>query len=151
MTTAAVIGCGDVSVVHFEAIQELADADLVAVCDADPDTAARTAERYHVPGFAGHAELLAAARPDVVHIATPHDQHVQPAIDCLSAGVNVVTEKPVAHVPSEAERLIAAAEQPGAPKIAVCYQNRYNATSQAIVDLLGSGDLGAVIGGSATV
>ena len=151
MTTAAVIGCGDVSVVHFEAIQALAGAELVAVCDADPDTAARAAERYHVPSFGSHAELLAAARPDVVHIATPHDQHVQPALDCLAAGVNVVTEKPVAHVPSEAQRLIAAAEQPGAPKIAVCYQNRYNATSQAIVDLLASGDLGAVLGGSATV
>jgi UDP-N-acetyl-2-amino-2-deoxyglucuronate dehydrogenase len=151
MTTAAVIGCGDVSVVHFEAIQALAGAELVAVCDADPDTAARAAEQYHVPGFSSHAELLAAARPDVVHIATPHDQHVQPAIDCLAAGVNVVVEKPVAHIRSEADRLVAAAEQPGAPKIAVCYQNRYNATSQAIVDLLASGDLGAVVGGSASV
>src|SRR5918993_3960384 len=151
MTTAAVIGCGDVSIVHFEAIQALAGAELVAVCDTDPDTAARAAERYQVPSFGSHAELLAAARPDVVHIATPHDQHVQPALDCLAAGVNVVVEKPVAHVPSEAERLIAAAEQPGAPKIAVCYQNRYNATSQAMADLLGSGRLGSVLGASATV
>src|SRR3712207_3278298 len=105
MTTAAVIGCGDVSVVHFEAIQALADAELVGVCDADPDTAAEAAERYHVPGFGSHAELLAAVRPDVVHIATPHDQHVQPAIDCLAAGVNVVVEKPVAHTRGEADRL----------------------------------------------
>jgi predicted dehydrogenase len=151
MTTAAVIGCGDVSVVHFEAIEALDGSELVAVCDVDPDTAARAGERYGVPSFAGHSELLTALRPDVVHIATPHDQHVQPAIDCLSAGVNVVVEKPVAHTPGEAERLVAAAEQPGAPKIAVCYQNRYNATSQAIVDLLASGELGSVIGGSATV
>ena len=151
MTTAAVIGCGDVSVVHFEAIEALADSELVAVCDADPDTAARAAERYGVPSFAGHAQLLDAIRPDVVHIATPHDQHVQPAIDCLAAGVNVVVEKPVAHTRSEAERLVAAAEQPGAPQIAVCFQNRYNATSQAMADLLASGELGSVTGGSATV
>ena len=151
MTTAAVIGCGDVSVVHFEAIEALDGSELVAVCDVDPDTAARAGERYGVPSFASHSELLAALRPDVVHIATPHDQHVQPAIDCLAAGVNVVVEKPVAHTPSEAERLVAAAEQPGAPKIAVCFQNRYNSTAQAMHALLSSGELGAVMGASATV
>ena len=151
MTTAAVIGCGDVSVVHFESIKALDGSELVAVCDVDPDTAARAAERYGVPSFASHTELLATMRPDVVHIATPHDQHVQPAIDCLAAGVHVVVEKPVAHTRSEAERLVAAAEEPGTPKIAVCYQNRYNATSQAIVNLLASGELGSVIGGSASV
>ena len=101
--------------------------------------------------FASHTELLDAMRPDVVHIATPHDQHVQPAIDCLAAGVNVVLEKPVAHTRSEGERLVAAAERPGAPKIAVCFQNRYNATSQAMAELLASGELGSVTGGSATV
>ena len=151
MTTAAVIGCGDVSIVHFEAIETLADAQLVAVCDVDPDAAARASERYGVPSFASHAELLAAIRPDVVHVTTPHDQHVQPAIDSLAAGVNVLVEKPVAHTRREAERLMAAAEHPGAPKIAVCFQNRYNATSQAMAALLASGELGAVLGGSATV
>jgi UDP-N-acetyl-2-amino-2-deoxyglucuronate dehydrogenase len=151
MTTAAVIGCGDVSIVHFEAIEALADTQLVAVCDTDPAAAARASDRYGVPAFADHAALLAALRPDVVHVTTPHDQHVQPAIDCLAAGVNVITEKPVAHTVAEAERLIAAAEQPGAPKIGVCFQNRYNATSQAAYELLNSGQLGRVVGGSATV
>jgi UDP-N-acetyl-2-amino-2-deoxyglucuronate dehydrogenase len=151
MTTAAMIGCGDVSVVHLEAIEAHADAQLVAVCDVDPAAAARAGERYGVPSFASHRDLLSAIRPDVVHIATPHDQHVQPAIDSLAAGVNVVLEKPVAHVLSEAARLVAAAEQQGAPKIAVCFQNRYNATSQAAAALLAGGELGPVIGGSATV
>ena len=151
MTTAAVIGCGDVSIVHFEAIETLAEGNLVAVCDIDPVTAARASDRYGVPAFASHGELLAGLRPDVVHITTPHDQHVQPAIDCLAAGVNVIVEKPVAHALADAERLVAAAELPGAPKIGVCFQNRYNATSQAAAALLMSGQLGRVIGGSAAV
>ncbi len=145
------IGCGDVSVVHFESIEALADLELVAVCDVDPDAATRASARYGVPSFASHAELLAAIRPDVVHITTPHDQHVQPAIDALAAGVHVVVEKPVAHTCEEADRLVAAAEQPGAPKIAVCFQNRYNATSVAAAALLASGELGRVLGGSASV
>jgi UDP-N-acetyl-2-amino-2-deoxyglucuronate dehydrogenase len=151
MTTAAVIGCGDVSVVHLEAIEALPGSQLVAVCDTDPVAAARVSARYGVPAFASHTELLAELRPDVVHVTTPHDQHVRPAIDCLAAGVNVVIEKPVAHTLADAERLVAAAEQPGAPKVGVCFQNRYNMTSQAAAALLTSGQLGRVIGGSATV
>src|SRR5688500_18912643 len=114
MTTAAVIGCGDVSVVHLEAIEALPGSQLVAVCDTDPVAAARVSARYGVPAFASHTELLAELRPDVVHVTTPHDQHVRPAIDCLAAGVNVVIEKPVAHTLADGERLVAAAEQPGA-------------------------------------
>ena len=151
MITAAMIGCGAVSIVHLEAIEAHAGSQLVAVCDTDPVTAASAAARHGVPAFASHTELLDKLRPDVVHIATPHDQHVQPAIDCLAAGVNVLVEKPVAHTLAEAERLVAAAEQPGVPKVGVCFQNRYNATSQAAAALLTSGQLGAIVGGSATV
>jgi len=35
VTRAAVIGCGDVSVVHLQAVANLDGADLVGVCDTD--------------------------------------------------------------------------------------------------------------------
>jgi len=151
MTRAAVIGCGDVSVVHLQAIEKLAGAELVAVCDTDPRRAEAAAGRYGVPAFADHRRLLAAVRPDVAHVCTPHDQHVPVAIDCLEAGVAVLVEKPVAHTVAEAERLIAAARARPRVKAGICLQNRYNTTSRAARALLGSGDLGAVLGGSATV
>jgi UDP-N-acetyl-2-amino-2-deoxyglucuronate dehydrogenase len=40
LTTAAVIGCGDVSIVHLEAIEAVADSQFIAVCDTDTVTAA---------------------------------------------------------------------------------------------------------------
>jgi len=148
---AAVVGCGDVSVVHLQAIEKLDDVDLVGVCDTDQDRAAAAAERYGVPRFADHRQLLAAVRPDVVHVCTPHDQHTPVAIDCLDARVAVLVEKPVAHTVAEADRLIAAADRHPDVKIGVCLQNRYNATTRAARDLLASGELGPVRGGSATV
>ncbi|MPV36895.1 Gfo/Idh/MocA family protein [Georgenia subflava] len=150
MPTAAVIGCGDVATVHFEAIAAIDDIDLVAVCDTDPDVLAAAVEAYGVPGFADHRALLAEMRPDVVHVCTPHDQHVPVALDCLAAGVNVLTEKPLAHTLEDAERLVAAAEE-GEARIGVCFQNRYNATSQAAREVLDSGELGKVVGATATV
>ena len=151
MTRAAVVGCGDVSVVHLRAVAGLDGADLAGVCDTDATRAAAAGEQYGVPHFTGHREMLRAVRPDVVHVCTPHDEHTPVAIDCLDAGVAVLVEKPVAHTVAEAERLIAAAERNPGLKTGVCLQNRYNATSLAARDLLRSGELGAVRGGSATV
>jgi UDP-N-acetyl-2-amino-2-deoxyglucuronate dehydrogenase len=151
MTTTAVIGCGDVSVVHLEAIARLAGADLVAVCDTDPGRAAAAARRYDVPAYTGHRQLLDAVRPDVVHICTPHDQHVPVALDCLGAGVAVLAEKPVAATVAEADRLIAAAGARPHVKIGICLQNRYNTSSRAAEALLRGGELGRVLGGSASV
>ncbi len=151
MVTAAVIGCGDVSVVHLRAIDQLAGTRLVAVCDTDPTTAAAAGRAAGVPWFTNHQELLAAVGPDVVHISTPHHQHVQLAIDCLEAGVHVILEKPVAHTVAEADRLVGAAARHPEVKIAVCFQNRYNVAVQAARALIASGDLGSVRGAAATV
>jgi predicted dehydrogenase len=146
-----VIGCGDVSVVHLEAITKLDGIALAGVCDTDADRAETAAEQYGVPRFADHRQLLDAVRPDVVHVCTPHHQHTQVAIDCLDAGVAVLVEKPLAHTAVEADRLIAAARRHPGTKVGVCLQNRYNATTCAARALLDSGELGAVRGGSATV
>jgi UDP-N-acetyl-2-amino-2-deoxyglucuronate dehydrogenase len=151
VTTAAVVGCGDVSIVHLQAIEKLDGVDLVGVCDTDPDRAAAATERYGVPHFTDHRELLDTVRPEVVHVSTPHDQHVPVAIDCLDAGVAALVEKPVAQTVAEADRLIAAARRRPDVKVGICLQNRYNTTSRTARDLLRSGELGTVLGGSAAV
>lgn len=147
---AAVIGCGDVSTVHFEAVAKLDGAELVGVCDPHPERLAAAAELYGVPGFADHQSLLDAVRPEVVHICTPHNQHASIAVDCLERGINVIVEKPLAHTLAEGRRLVDAASR-GNAKIAICFQNRYNATSQAMHSLLAGGELGAVVGAAASV
>src|SRR3954447_16474354 len=132
MTTAAVIGCGDISIVHFEAIAGLPDLTLVAVCDTDPVIAAAAGAKYGVPHFPDHRALLAAVRPDVVHVCTPHDQHAPVVVDCVAAGVNVIMEEPLAHTIAAAETIIDAAARHPEVKVGVCLQNRYNAVMQAI-------------------
>ncbi|HET8795721.1 MAG TPA: Gfo/Idh/MocA family oxidoreductase [Arthrobacter sp.] len=150
VTTVAVVGCGDVSSVHFEALGKIPQAQLVAVCDTDHARLRSAQVDYGVPGFEDHREMLAAVRPDVVHICTPHDQHVLVALDCLELGANVILEKPLAHTEAEGRRLVEAAEAAGA-KIGVCFQNRYNTAANAMHQLLSSGGLGRIQGGSATV
>lgn len=150
MVNSAVIGCGDVSSVHLAAITGMPGAELVGVCDTDSERLQKAASGHGVPGFEDHHRLFREAHPDVVHICTPHFQHASIAIDALDAGVNVILEKPLAHSREEGERLIEAAERSSA-RIAVCFQNRYNVPVRAAYDMLRSGELGEIRGGSATV
>lgn len=147
---AAVIGLGDISPLHLDAIAGLADVQLVAVCDTDAGRAAAASERLGVPAFSDHRELFAQAQPQVVHICTPHSEHAAAAIDALDAGIDVIVEKPVARDPEQAAAVVAAAERSTA-KIAVCFQNRYNTPVQAAKRILDSGRLGTFLGASGTV
>ncbi len=150
MPRIAVIGCGDVSTVHFDAIAAIDGAELAAVCDNDPARRQAAAAAHGVPGYSDHVTMLNEVSVDVVHISTPHNQHAQPAIDALARGVNVIVEKPLADTLAEGQRLADAAAVSTA-RIGICFQNRYNATAQAMHELLASGQLGAVVGASGTV
>ncbi|MDQ0614500.1 UDP-N-acetyl-2-amino-2-deoxyglucuronate dehydrogenase [Microbacterium sp. W4I4] len=147
---AAVIGLGDISALHLDAIAGLADAELVAVCDIDAERAQTAAARLGVAAFTDHRSLLAAAKPDVVHICTPHSEHAVAVVDALDAGVDVIVEKPVARDPQQAAAVEDAAARSSA-KIAVCFQNRYNTPVRAAKEMLDSGELGAITGAAGTV
>ena len=150
MPRVAIIGCGDVATVHFEALAAIDGAELVAVCDTDPERLAVAAAAHGVPGYEDVVRLLDEVRPDVVHICTPHNQHADPAIAALERGINVISEKPLASTMADGERLAAAAAASTA-RIGICFQNRYNQAVQAMAERLASGEFGAVLGGSGTV
>lgn len=147
---AAVVGCGDISVVHLAALRKLELAELVAVCDVDPAAREAAATAHGVPGYASVEDLLANEQLDVVHVCTPHDQHAPVIIACLEAGVNVLTEKPLAESLASADRVIAA-EAASTAKLGVCFQNRYNAPVRIARERLQSGELGTIRGGAGTV
>jgi UDP-N-acetyl-2-amino-2-deoxyglucuronate dehydrogenase len=48
-TTAAIIGCGDVSIIHTEALADMDEATLVGVCDPDADRRAAAELAHRVP------------------------------------------------------------------------------------------------------
>ena len=145
-----IIGCGAVSVNHFKALKQLTDAKLVAVCDIDDEHLQKAVETYGVTGYKDYHDLLADERVDSVHIVTPHYLHAQMTIDALMAGKHVLCEKPMAIHAADAERMAETARETG-KVLTVCFQNRYNAASVKIRQVLDSGVLGAVTGGSAVV
>lgn len=150
VSRAAIIGWGDVATVHREAIDAIEGVELVGVVDTDADRRAAAVRETGAPAFATIDELVDAVAPDVVHVTTPHDQHVSASLAALARGVHVIQEKPLAASLADARRLVEAAPTASA-KVGICYQNRYNVSSEELRRLLDSGELGAVQGAYASV
>jgi len=147
---AAIIGWGDVAVIHREAIAAIEHAQLVGVVDTDPGRRFAATAETGAPAFATVDELVDAVGPDVVHVTTPHDQHIHSTLAALGRGVHVVQEKPLAATLADAQRLVDVAPA-ASTKLGICFQNRYNVSSQELRRLFDSGDLGEVRGAYASV
>jgi predicted dehydrogenase len=108
---AALIGCGQIADAHLGELRRLPGVNLVATCDVHRDLAAQAAARFGVSAaFDSIAEMLASAKPDVVHITTPPHSHKELACAALAAGAHVYVEKPFAVDPSEAAAMLDASD-----------------------------------------
>src|ERR1039458_5812543 len=111
----AIVGTGTIARVHLDALRALPGAEVIAAADTDAGRlAAFGAEHGIARRFTGLARMLAAVRPDLVHLCTPPALHFQQADLCLRSGIPVLAEKPPALSLRELD-LLAAAEGPRAP------------------------------------
>lgn len=105
---AGVIGVGYLGRFHAQKYQSLEDVELVGVSDADLDRADQVAGECGCRQFSDYNDLL--GQVDAVSIAVPTSIHHQVAADALSAGVDVLLEKPMTVTLEEADALIGLAE-----------------------------------------
>jgi len=105
------------------------DVEIVACVDPKAEAAAAVAQmtakaRGTEPAcFASPEEALAAHTPDAVAVFTPHTLHFPHALAALDAGAHVLIEKPMVCLASEADALIAKAQEKE-KVLAVAYQMR---------------------------
>ncbi|MFW6162138.1 MAG: Gfo/Idh/MocA family protein [Planctomycetota bacterium] len=141
----AVVGCGRIAPLHLAAIGENPRARLVATCDIVPERARAAAARF---GAERHGtdywQLFASGDVDAVSIALPHYLHADAVVAAAEAGIHVFCEKPLTTTPEDADRVLAACDAAGV-KLAVCYQNRYNAASQALRRAVDEGRFGRLL------
>jgi len=128
----ALVGCGRISGNHFDALDRHKDrAELVAVCDIDPEALAKAEARTKAPGFRSLDALLAGSDPDIVILSTPSGVHADQAIQVAATGRHVMTEKPMATRWRDGKRMVQACDQAGV-HLFVVKQNRRNATLQLL-------------------
>ncbi|MEM7498640.1 MAG: Gfo/Idh/MocA family oxidoreductase [Pseudomonadota bacterium] len=137
----AVAGAGLVGRRHAQAIPA-AGALLAGI--ADPSTEAQAfAATLGVPWHSSLEALLAAGGVDGVILATPNALHEEGAIACVSAGVAVLVEKPIAATAAQGRRMVAAADAAGVP-LAVGHHRRHNPIVARARALIAEGRLGTI-------
>ena len=106
---AGVIGVGYLGRFHAQKYQALEDVELVGVADVDPDRARQVAAECGCAHFSDYKELL--DQVEAVSIAVPTSFHHQVGFDALSAGVDILLEKPMTVTLAEADELIGLAKK----------------------------------------
>jgi predicted dehydrogenase len=127
--------------------------NLIAVCDPIVNRADEKAKEYkaeipdsNVRIYADYRQMLLEQKPDIVTVATESGKHTEIAIHCLEAGCHVICEKPLALSTQDADAMIASAKKAD-KKLAVCFQNRFNAPIQKLRSALEADRFGRVLHG----
>ena len=140
----ALVGCGRIARSHIEALQRHAEhAEMVAVCDTDPAALRAAQQATQAPGFATLGALLAGSQPDCVVLATPSGLHPQQVIEIAGAGIDVMTEKPMATRWSDGLGMVRACDDAGV-RLFVVKQNRRNRTLQLLKRAIAAGRFGRI-------
>ena len=129
----AVVGVGHLGRHHARVLADVADVDLVAVVDTDPERAAAAAAASGATAETDLGRLV--DRLDAAIVAVPTDAHLEVARPLLERGIGVLVEKPMARTVSEADQMLAAAQGSGAV-FAVGHTERYNPAVAAIWPLV---------------
>jgi predicted dehydrogenase len=144
MIGVGVIGCGYWGPHLVRNFSRSGRSQVVAVCDAQYDRAARVGTEYHVPLITTHAsEVIAARDVQLVVIATPSYTHYPLAKAALEAGKHALVMKPLATRADEAAELVALAERRGLV-LAVDHTFVYTGAVRKIKELVEQGELGDI-------
>jgi predicted dehydrogenase len=142
MINTAIVGCGKMADQHAAQIQRIGGAKLIAVCDSEALMARQIAERFKVPAwFTNVDEMLASARPDVVHVTTPPQSHLAIGKKCFEAGASAYIEKPFTLNTSDAEELIDVANRKGV-RLTAGHNGQFTHAMNKMRQLVGTGFLG---------
>ncbi len=131
-----IIGGGFVSNLHAEALQEVGEATIVAVCAAEQSIADEFARKWNIPFAAGdYRKLLEKQDVDMVVMGIPNDLHREVTEAAAQAGKHVVVEKPLAHTLADGEAIVAACRQHKVKLMyaeTLCFSPKYGRARQLV-------------------
>ncbi|OGV77087.1 MAG: hypothetical protein A3K19_30690 [Lentisphaerae bacterium RIFOXYB12_FULL_65_16] len=123
----AMIGAGALAnAMHYPSLAEFADAEIVGICDLNPERLKTTAEKFKVANtFNNYQQMLEKTAPDAVYALMPPHVLFDVAMDVMDRGHNLFVEKPPAITTFQTRCLAKKAEDKGLVT-AVGFQRRYH-------------------------
>jgi UDP-N-acetylglucosamine 3-dehydrogenase len=125
-----VVGVGVMGSNHARVLSEMAGIELVGVVDPERKQREFVSRNLGCAEF-GDLEALLASGVDAATIAAPTHLHHDLALACISAGVHVMVEKPIAPTVEEGRAIVAAARHAGVT-LMVGHVERFNPAVESI-------------------
>ena len=108
MLKVGLVGVGGISGAHIPAWEEMADAELVAICDIRTERMEKYPDKRHYTDF---EEMLANEDLDILDICLPTYLHADFAVKAMEKGINVICEKPISLKNEDVERVYSTAKK----------------------------------------
>lgn len=150
MIKIGIVGTGSITGKHAQAIAEIEGAQLVALYNPNPESAAKAQSKFALPVYTDINDFLGFPGLEVVCICTPSGMHLEPALAAAKAGKHLMIEKPIEINLQRTDELIEACEENGV-KLAVIFQNRFSEDYQKLKKAVQNGVFGRLLMGNAYV
>jgi predicted dehydrogenase len=145
-----IVGTGAITGKHAEAIAEIENAELVALCSSSSDRAKAAQQKFGIQAYSDVSAFLTHPELDIVCICTASGHHMEAGLLAAKAGKHLLIEKPIEINLGRADQLIAACEENGV-KLGVIFQNRFSADYLKLRSAVREGRFGKLLMGNAHV
>jgi UDP-N-acetyl-2-amino-2-deoxyglucuronate dehydrogenase len=140
-----IVGCGRiVEDAHAPALQALGDSALVAaITDPSPERRESVARLLPAPvgQYADWNDMFRSEQLDIALIAAPHHLHLAAITDAAAAGLDVISEKPLANTLAEIDQVGAAIDRAGV-RLSVMHNWMYNPDAKAVIAAVAENRIG---------
>lgn len=143
---AAVVGCGGISNWHFKRVKDFEDVEYVGFFDIIKSKAeAMAAEKGEGKAFDCYVSMLDEAKPDVLYVCVPPDQHGDIEYEAIKRGVHMLIQKPISTDIAVADKIGNLATQHNII-ISVGFQDRYLDIIEDMKEFLKGREIGLING-----
>lgn len=145
-----IVGAGLIGKTHLRNYENIADAEVVALCDVNEAEARRVAEQFRVPNiYTDFRELLKRDDLDAIDVCLHNNLHAPVTVAALQAGKHVYCEKPIAGSYRDGGMMLDAARDCG-KMLHVQLGTLYRKETKAAKALIDGGMLGKLYHARAT-
>lgn len=141
----ALVGCGEISNYHMNALKKIKSLQVVAVCDTNEKLVAKKSAEWGVPHYYTNlSEMLDKEAVSIVSVLTPPNFHAPVTIEALKRGINVLSEKPFTMTTSDSALILKSSKETSA-KLTVDYNWLFNRVMLKALSLVKNNELGKIL------
>lgn len=145
-----IVGTGAITGKHADAISEIENAELVALCSSSSERAKSAEQTFGIKTYYDISDFLSHPDLEIVCICTASGHHMEAGLLAAKAGKHLLIEKPIEINLTRADQLIEACKENGV-RLGVIFQNRFSPDYLKLIAAVQEGKFGKLLMGNAHV